>query len=58
MVRFKDLQHCRNVLKFAIAYLKESGYPKQSSAVSRAVTEIEQDLRSKEVQEWIKEKND
>ena len=46
------------MLKFAIAYLNEVGYSEQSSAVSRAVTEIDQDLRSQEVKKWIKESND
>lgn len=55
--QFKSLSHCRDILRFSIAYLKEKGYQDQASAVSRAVVEIEQDERSSAVQKWIEERD-
>lgn len=57
-MKFKSLTHCRNILKFAIAYLQETGYPDQASAVGRAVVEVDQDLRSEEVKQYVHEANE
>lgn len=55
--QFENLEHCRRILKFAASYLLEKGYREQASDVSRAVSSVEQDLQSQQVQKWIKERD-